>query len=267
MNSMAVIRLEIPGELEERLERECSMLGFEEPSAYLRWLVDNRAALQGDDEQNRILAAYAERIEELEERLEVAEDAAAPDRGDPATAASEDGADPETFEANLAPATARISDDSVGEVANELKRAQGEVVDEMARQAVAKTRRRLGEGSSSGLSYSSRTALRSDGPRPGSDVTDLDELEVPGYEDELVERRREAVGAALALLKDVDEAKRSDFVSELYETYPAGYSSSDGWWECIKRGLRQVDRVDDAGDGSRIWRFRDFKGRVRVLDD
>jgi hypothetical protein len=264
---MAVIRLDVPEELEERLERECSMLGFEEPSAYLRWLVDNRAALQGDDEQNRILAAYAERIRELEDRLETAEDAADPTPEDPATAGAGPEGDPETFEANLAPATARIADDSVAEVADELKRAQGEAVDEMARQAVAKTRRRLGEGTESGLSYSSRTALRSDGPRPGSDVTDLDDVEVPGYDDELIERRREAVGAALALLKDVDEAKRSDFVAELYEAYPAGYSSSDGWWECIKRGLRQVDRVDDAGDGSRIWRFRDFKGRVRVLSE
>lgn len=263
---MAVIRLEVPGELEERLERECRMLGFEEPSAYLRWLVDNRAALQGDDDQNRILAAYAERIADLEERLEAAEDAADPSSEQPATAGGEDG-DPERFEANLAPATARISDDSVAQVADELKRAQGEAVDEMARQAVAKTRRRLGEGTASGIDYSSTTALRSDGPRPGSDVTDLDEVEVPGYEDELVERRREAVGAALAFLRDVDEAQRSDFVGELYEAYPAGYSSSDGWWECVKRGLRQVDRVDDAGDGSRIWRFRDFKGRVRVLSE
>lgn len=241
------------------------MLGFEEPSAYLRWLVDNRAALQGDDDQNRILAAYAERIADLEERLETAEGAADP-APEEAAAASDDG-DPERFEANLAPATARISDDSVAQVADELKRAQGEAVDEMARQAVAKTRRRLGEGTASGIDYSSRTALRSDGPRPGSDVTDLDGIEVPGYEDELIARRREAVGAALAFLKDVDEAQRSDFVAELYDAYPAGYSSSDGWWECVKRGLRQVDRVDDAGDGSRIWRFRDFKGRVRVLSE
>lgn len=259
---MAVIQVEVPEELRERLERECGLLGFEDAETYLRWLVDNRATMHGDGEQNRILAAYAERIADLEARLEDADDAADPAEDPPATA---DEGDADTFEANLGPTTARIADDSVAEVADELARAQGEAVDEMARQAVAKTRRQLGESTGTGIDYRSTTALRSDGPRPGSEIADLDDLTVPGYEDELVARRREAVGAALAYLKDCGEAKRSDFVAELYEDYPAGYGSSDGWWECIKRGLRQVDRVDDAGDGSRIWRFRDVKGRVRVL--
>jgi hypothetical protein len=262
---MPELRLELPEGLADRLENECSLLGFEGAEEYVRWLVDNRATMHGDEEQNRILAAYAERIEELERRVEELERGSSHATGD--TPGDNDASEPETFEANLAPATDRIADDTVGEVADELKRAQGAAPDEMARQAVAKTRRQLGEGTTTGLSYRSTTALRSDGPRPGSDIADLDAVELPGYDDELVELRREAVGAVLAYLKDAGEAKRSEFVSELYEEYPAGYDSTDGWWRCIKRGLRQVDRVDDAGDESRIWRFRDFKGRVRVLSE
>lgn len=258
---MPEIRVEVPEELAERLRRECRMLGFEEPAAYLRWLVDNRAALHGDDEQNRILAAYAERVDDLERRLA---DRDAPDGGRSAAAA--DG-DPETFEADLAPATARIADDSVGEVADELARAQDEAVDELARRAAAKTRRQLGEGTETGLDYSSTTALDAEGPRPGADVADLDSVDVPGYDEGTVARRREAVGAALAYLRDVGEAQRSEFVDELYGEFPAGYDSAEGWWACVKRGLGQVDRVDDAGDGSRTWRYRDFRGRVRVLEE
>jgi hypothetical protein len=257
---MAVIEVEVPEELRERLDRECSLLGFEDPATYLRWLVDNRATMQGDGERNRILATYAERVAELEDRL-----AAADDADDPAEAPPAD--DAETFEATLGPTTARIADDSVAEVADELARAQGEAVDEMARQAVAKTRRRLGDGTGTGIDYRSTTALRSDGPRPGSEIADLDAIEVPGYDEDEVARRREAVGAALAYLKDEGEAKRGDFVGALYEDYPAGYDSADGWWECVKRGLRQVDRVNGAGDGSRIWRYRDLKGRVRVVSE
>ncbi len=255
---MASLRLEVPEELLERLDAETDLLGFDAREEYVEWILRHRATMKGDAEQNRILAAYAQRLEDLEERLAAADVDAS---GEP------DRPDPPDVEANLAPATDRIADDPVGELADELAGVEGQRLDEMARQAVARTREELGEGPGTGLDYRSRTSIDDDGPRPGSDIADLDDLAVPGYDDELVARRREAVGAALAYLKDVGEARRGEFVDVLYGECPAGYDSVDGWWECLKRGLRQVDRVDDAGEGSRTWRFRDVKGRVRVLRD
>jgi hypothetical protein len=107
----------------------------------------------------------------------------------------------------------------------------------------------------------------SDDDRPGAGLTDLDALELPGHDEELLERRRRAVGAALAVLAEAGEARRSDFLEALREEYPAGYGSDAGWWDCIKRGLRQVDRVRSADADSRVWRYRDFRGRIHVVSE
>jgi hypothetical protein len=100
--------------------------------------------------------------------------------------------------------------------------------------------------------------------RPGASLTDLDALDLPGYDDDLLERRRRLVGAALELLKEHGTARRATFVDALREERPAGYDSVDGWWRCLKRGLGQVDRVRDADASQRVWCYRDVRGRVHV---
>jgi hypothetical protein len=270
---MPVIRLEVSGDLAELLAAERDLLGFETRAEYVKWIVENRAAIDDGSQRDRLLSEYAKRVQELEARVEGDADGDRPrataDGGatvdDRPKASADGGAAVDGH--NLRPRAKRIANDTVAEAANELQGVQGEAFDELARRAVKQTRERLGEGTGTGLDYSSRTTLSTDGARPGSDIADLDDIEVPGYDDELIARRRIAVGAALAHLKDVGEAKRGDFVDALYEEYPAGYESTDGWWDCLKRGLRQVDRVDGAGDDSRIWRFRDYRGRVRVLSE
>ncbi|WP_440990144.1 hypothetical protein [Haloarchaeobius baliensis] len=151
----------------------------------------------------------------------------------------------------------RFTDERLNEEADVLAGVEGERLDEFARRAVAQTRKRLGRDPTTGLSYQSNTsiAVSSDDVSPGEDIADLDDLDVPGRSPEKVEPRQEAVGAALAYLKDADRARRSDFVDALYEEYPAGYGSTSGWWNCIKTGLKQVDVVE-GGDGARVWRFR-----------
>jgi len=103
--------------------------------------------------------------------------------------------------------------------------------------------------------------------RPGADLTDLDALDLPGYDETLLDRRRRLVGAALAYLKEAGEARRGDFVAALRAEYPAGYDSVESWWTCLKRGLRQVHRVRDADATRRTWRYRDVRGRVHVSRD
>lgn len=260
---MPVIRLEVSEDLAALLEAECTLLGFEDPEKYVRWLVQNRATIAGGSDDETLLAEYAQRIGNIKQRVD-AEEVTGQDAT--TTDATPEG-DSTVDGMNLEPRAVRIANDSVAEVANELAGVQGSAVDELTRRAVKQTRETLGATTGTGLEYDSSRTLDPAGARPGEDIADLDTLTVPGYDEDILDRRRVAVGAALAHLRDCGEAKRSDFVDALYDDYPAGYASEDGWWDCVKAGLRQIDRVDDAGDASRIWRFRDYPGRVRVLRD
>jgi hypothetical protein len=253
---MPTIHLDIPEDTLQKLDMETDLLGFDDLQSYLTWIIGNRAAIEQGTERDQLLTEYAARVSELESELQEQSTGGTGERVVPAsgddTATSDLGGNfrPERVE--------RVSDDSVEEVANVLGGVEGERLDEFARMAVAKTRKQLGRDPTTGLTYRSRTSISREsgtGVAPGSDITTLDEVDVPGRSAETVESRRRAVGAALAYLRDVGEARRSDFVAELYEEFSAEYGSETGWWNCIKTGLKQVDLVD-GGDGSRVWRYR-----------
>ena len=170
----------------------------------------------------------------------------------------EEPGEPASLGGNFAPERVeRFEDESLGSHANQLQGVEGERLDEFARRAVAKTRERLGREPTTGLEYRSgtRIARSSSDVRPGEDLVDLDSLDVPGRSESTRAPRREAVGAALAYLRDVDSAKKGDFVDELYAEYPAGYDTESGWWRCVKRGLKDAPVVDGGGEGSRVWTY------------
>ena len=150
---------------------------------------------------------------------------------------------------------ARIREDPVHEDAGMLGNVESERLDELSRRAVATTRKRLNRDVQTGLEYTSSTRLAGAGIRPGEDITDLDALSIPGRSAEILEKRRHAVGRALAFLRDEDRARRSDFVDALYAECPAGYETADSWWGCLKEGLKQVEAVE-GGEGTRVWRYR-----------
>lgn len=257
---MPTFELDVSEETARGLAVEADLLGFETRETYLEWIVSRRFAIDSDDERAALLTAYAERAEEMDlqnvETPPIEHDIEA------------DPPDPDDFAAvmgtNLAPNVDRIEDDTLADSASALSNVEANRFDEFARRAVAQTRERLGDGVGSGINYSSQTAIDDD-RRIGEDIADLDAIEVPGYEEELIAKRRRAVGAALALLRDIESAKRNDFVDALYEEFPAGYDSESAWWECIKQGLEQVDRVKPARNGSHIWEFRSVPGRVRRI--
>jgi hypothetical protein len=249
---MRSLELTLPEETARSLEVEAEMLGYDELDGYLAWLVRHRFAIDDESDRASALQEYADRIQDIELEDETALMEAARLAGETAGRPIIDGE---------AEQVDRIVDESLHDEAQALNEVEGDAIDELARNAVAQTREQLGSGFGSGIDYDPRTDIGS-GTRPGEDIADLDDIEVPGWDDSLIAQRREAVGAALAFLKSVEEAKRSDFVSELYENYPAGYDSEGSWWECIKRGLRQVDRVNPAREDSRIWSFRTTPGRV-----
>jgi hypothetical protein len=246
---MRSLEITVDDETARSLAVEAELLDFEGVAAYLGWLVDNRFAVEADGERGHKLARYAERRSAVDADTDVAAVASVAAGGDDATIAGEEDA------------VARIEDKDLAAAADALSSVEGQRLDEFARRAVIQTREQFGDSVGSGIAYSSRDALEDD-HRPGEDITDLDALKVPGWDEDCKRRRRRAVGAALAYLKDVEEASRSDFIEELYEEYPANYGSEQSWWTCIKRGLRQVDRVDPAREHSRIWRFRTTPGRV-----
>jgi len=257
---MPTFELDVSEETARGLAVEADMLGFETRAAYLEWIVSRRFAIDSDDERAALLSAYAEQATEMDLQnvetppIEHDTEADPPDPDDVAT----------VMGTNLAPDVARIEDESIADSAHALSNVEANRFDEFARRAVAQTRERLGDGIGSGINYSSQTAINDD-RRIGEDIADLDAIDVPGYDEDLIQRRRRAVGAALALLRDLETAKRNDFVGTLYEEFPAGYDSESTWWDCIKQGLEQVDRVKPARNGSHIWEFRSVPGRVKRI--
>jgi len=143
----------------------------------------------------------------------------------------------------------RVSEDAVAEDADSLSAVETKRIDELSRRAVAETRQRLDRDVETGLEYDATSPLANDGVRPGEDLADLDALSVPGRTEELVERRRVAVGLALAHLHDGGSARKSDLVEALYDEHPAGYETPAGWWRCVRGALEQVDAVD----GGPVW--------------
>lgn len=169
---------------------------------------------------------------------------------------SEHDATPETNTQPLSPErVVRIPGDPISEDADVLETVEFDRLDELSRRAIATTRKRLNREVQTGLEYTSSTRLASDGIRPGEELADLEALSLPGRSSETLEQRRRAVGRALAYVRDEGRARRSDFIKALYTECPAEYETADGWWRCIKAGLKQVDCVD-GGEGTRVWRYR-----------
>jgi hypothetical protein len=254
---MPDVGLELPDAVFDAATAEAALLGFDTVEDYFRWVLDNRLALAVDGERGRDLAAYRERFEAA--RADGATIVSAAE----SAAAATDGRSYAASDGSEGTREHRIEDANVESAATALRTVEADRADVFAQRAVASTRKRLGDVGT-GLDYRSSASLEGDG-RPGADIAALDEIEVPGWDETLIERRRDAVGAALAFLSDAEEAKRADFVDALFAEYPAGYDSESAWWDCIKRGLEQVGRVIPATEASRTWEFRTTPGRVERI--
>ncbi|MEF8852028.1 MAG: hypothetical protein V5A44_01515 [Haloarculaceae archaeon] len=279
---MRSLEVELPEETAESVAAEADILGFDSPSAYVRWVVSRRFDIDDGSELAATLEEHAGRAREPDGSGH-GETAGGSDCGGP-DAPPDDDAPPPTGgrppaddptgdagatseeQASASPndeLVERVVDRSLDDAAAALSSVEESRIDVFARRALTQTRKRLGEDVGTGIDYDAREGAEN--APPGAEITDLDAIEVPGHDDGLVARRRVAVGAALAFLKDAQSARRSDFVDALFDDYPAGYETADSWWQCIKRGLRQVDRVKPADENSRIWGFRTTPGRVRRI--
>ncbi|EMA01164.1 hypothetical protein [Haloferax denitrificans] len=82
----------------------------------------------------------------------------------------------------------------------------------------------------------------------------IERADLPGS-GPMLDARREALSAAYQYLTDHPEAKKADFLRDVYHDYPAGFESAEGWWNAIQPALKQLPGVDPPEERGHIWHF------------
>ncbi|KAB1194093.1 helix-turn-helix domain-containing protein [Haloferax sp. MBLA0076] len=82
----------------------------------------------------------------------------------------------------------------------------------------------------------------------------IEQADLPGS-GPMLDARREALSAAYEYLTDHPEAKKADFLRDVYYEYPAGFESAEGWWNAIQPALKQLPGVDPPEERGHIWHF------------
>jgi len=82
----------------------------------------------------------------------------------------------------------------------------------------------------------------------------IERAELPGS-GPMLDARREALSAAYQYLTDHPEAKKSDFLRDVYHDYAAGFESPEGWWNAIQPALKQLPGVDPPEERGHVWHF------------
>jgi len=70
-----------------------------------------------------------------------------------------------------------------------------------------------------------------------------------------LDARREALSAAYDYLAANPEAKKADFLRDVYHDYPAGYESAEAWWNAIQPALKNLPGVDPPAERGHLWHF------------
>ena len=93
-----------------------------------------------------------------------------------------------------------------------------------------------------------------EGDRPPEVAVAIDEADLPGSGPRL-DARREALSAAYEYLTDHPEAKKADFLRDVYADHPAGYESAEAWWNAIQPALKDLPGVDPPEERGHLWHF------------
>ena len=70
-----------------------------------------------------------------------------------------------------------------------------------------------------------------------------------------LDARREALSAAYDYLAAHPEAKKADFLRDVYHDNPAGYESAEAWWNAIQPALKDLPGVDPPAERGHLWHF------------
>ena len=87
-----------------------------------------------------------------------------------------------------------------------------------------------------------------------SDRRLIEDVDLPGTGKTLA-ARREALIAAYADIQHYPEAKKSDFLQDVYPDHPAEFETPEGWWNAIQPALAELPGVDPPEERGHIWHF------------
>lgn len=96
-----------------------------------------------------------------------------------------------------------------------------------------------------------RTEIASTEPTPEQLVEDID---LPGT-GKTLKTRQQALLAAYEYIRDHPEAKKSDFLQDVFPDHPAGFETAEGWWNAIQPALAELPGVDPPEERGHIWHF------------
>jgi hypothetical protein len=82
----------------------------------------------------------------------------------------------------------------------------------------------------------------------------IGDADLPGSGPRL-DARREALSAAYEYLTDHPEAKKADFLRDVYADHSAGYESAEAWWNAIQPALKNLPGVDPPEERGHLWHF------------
>ena len=97
------------------------------------------------------------------------------------------------------------------------------------------------------------SADRDVGRQPGATDAAHD-VDLPGS-GEILEQRREALLAAYDYLSSNPEAKKADFLRDVFPDHRAEFESAEGWWNAIQPALREMPGVDPPKERGHIWHY------------
>ena len=84
--------------------------------------------------------------------------------------------------------------------------------------------------------------------------TAVGEIDLPGT-GKTLEARKDALVASYEYLKEYPEAKKSDFLQDVFPEHPAEYETAEGWWNAIQPALAKLPGVDPPAEREHVWHF------------
>ena len=82
----------------------------------------------------------------------------------------------------------------------------------------------------------------------------IQDVDLPGT-GKTLESRRDALRAAYEYLKNHPQARKSDFLQDVFPENQAEYETAEGWWNAIQPALAQLPGVDPPEERGHIWHF------------
>jgi len=95
---------------------------------------------------------------------------------------------------------------------------------------------------------------RSGSATGGSLEAQVEAVDLPGT-GKTLKSRQHALIASYEYLQDHPEAKKSDFLQDVFPENPAEYETAEGWWNAIQPALAELPGVDPPEERGHIWHF------------